>query len=609
MKRFISFCLSLIMVLSILMVFRTDTAASDDEKAYWKSYSNDYYYWRLNEQDRAVYDCIDKGLEEFLLSDEEDDEVCFDLREFNIVSTPEIRHRIGMIYHVVSQNNPQYFYVGINLRLTDYQVDDVSYCDFLYIDVYPDFQKGEDRARAREDVSSILESYVKEVPSDALPEEKEKIIYDLIYERVTYAEYVLPSGIVSTQSMYSAVKGKTVCIGYAMLFAALMNKVGVQCVVNGSSCHAWNMINLHGYWYCVDTTDAGCFDTIPYHCYNQRYGLLIPDGLYEEICPIVDIAYDNLEETTGHTSRYIRQGSQTFFIVNDLDDYYGRLALCITSDTTSVKTVCYNGKRYNVINFAASDTGSFVPTVEKKDFSDFVERLYVNSLGRASEPDGKAFWCGKVESGEMTGSDCARGFLYSKEFLDKKLDDKAFLTVLYKTFFDRNAEDDPEGFKYWMGQIGSIGRSRVIEGFINSEEWCDLCVSYGVKAGAEYARAGAATSDSVAFATRLYTECLGREPETDGLKFWSIGISSLEIKGSYAAHEFFYSREFVELNLEDGEYVRRLYRTFMGRDPEKEGFEHWVNELKNGKSRDDVFNFFANCEEFTKICEDYSIER
>ena len=38
MKRFISFCLSLIMVLSILTVFRTDTVASDDEKAYWKSY-------------------------------------------------------------------------------------------------------------------------------------------------------------------------------------------------------------------------------------------------------------------------------------------------------------------------------------------------------------------------------------------------------------------------------------------------------------------------------------------------------------------------------------------------------------------------------------------
>ena len=112
-----------------------------------------------------------------------------------------------------------------------------------------------------------------------------------------------------------------------------------------------------------------------------------------------------------------------------------------------------------------------------------------------------------------------------------------------------------------------------------------------------------------AFVKRLYNDVLGREAEADGLKFWSIGISSLEIKGSYAAHEFFYSREFVELNLEDGEYVRRLYRTFMGRDPEKEGFEHWVNELKNGKSRDDVFNFFANCEEFTKICEDYSIER
>ncbi|MBO7424534.1 MAG: DUF4214 domain-containing protein, partial [Clostridiales bacterium] len=201
-------------------------------------------------------------------------------------------------------------------------------------------------------------------------------------------------------------------------------------------------------------------------------------------------------------------------------------------------------------------------------FGDFVERLYVVALNRQSEPEGKAFWCEHVGNGDLNGAQCANEFLLSKEFNDRGLSDEEFLKVLYKTFFDRDAANDSDGFNFWMNSLKTEGRDKVVDGFINSEEWCNICASYGVKSGATRAKATIASANATAFATRLYTECLGREPEAEGLKFWSLGLTNLELSGTQAAREFFYSPEFVNANYSDEEYINRMYKTFMGRDPE-----------------------------------------
>ncbi|MCR5803151.1 MAG: DUF4214 domain-containing protein [Clostridia bacterium] len=249
-----------------------------------------------------------------------------------------------------------------------------------------------------------------------------------------------------------------------------------------------------------------------------------------------------------------------------------------------------------------------VPSSELK-FDDFVERLYVVALNRQSEPEGKAFWCEHVGNGDLNGAQCANEFLLSKEFNDRGLSDQEFLYVLYKTFFDRESKDDPEGFNFWLNSLKTEGRDKVVDGFINSEEWCNICASYGVKSGATRAKATIASANATAFATRLYTECLGRDPEAEGLKFWSLGLTNLEFSGTQAAREFFYSSEFVNANYSDEEYINRMYKTFMGRDPEPEGKAYWLDLLSKGTSRDEVFNFFSTCPEFTGICNEYAITR
>ena len=242
-------------------------------------------------------------------------------------------------------------------------------------------------------------------------------------------------------------------------------------------------------------------------------------------------------------------------------------------------------------------------------FEDFVERLYVVALGRASEAEGKAFWVDQVVNKGFTGADCARFFMLgAPEFLGRNLTDDEFVEVLYKTYFDRDSE--PDGKAYWMGRLASgTERAVLVEEFIESVEWCNVCAMYGVKSGAKYHKATVPSKNAVKFATRLYTCCLGRDPEAEGLEYWALALTNLDATGYQAASLFFTRPEFVGLKTTNEEYLTRLYTTFMGREPEAEGFAYWLGLLNGGTDRVDVMKAFAGCPEFQEICNSYGIER
>ena len=46
----------------------------------------------------------------------------------------------------------------------------------------------------------------------------------------------------------------------------------------------------------------------------------------------------------------------------------------------------------------------------------------------------------------------------------------------------------------------------------------------------------------------------------------------------------------------------------MDREADSAGLNAWVNVLKNGQSREHVFNGFADSNEFRKICNSYGIK-
>ena len=176
------------------------------------------------------------------------------------------------------------------------------------------------------------------------------------------------------------------------------------------------------------------------------------------------------------------------------------------------------------------------------------------------------------------------------------------------TFFNRSS--DPDGKAFWLQKLAEgMTRAQMVNGFIDSTEWCNLCATYGVMSGAPNAMSEYESNNAIRFAARLYTECLGRGAEYSGLHFWALRLTHLESTGAEAARDFFHSREFMNLELDDVEYVTRLYRTFMGREPDADGMAFWLGHLVTDMDRDAVLKGFAESQEFTNICKQYGIER
>jgi len=104
------------------------------------------------------------------------------------------------------------------------------------------------------------------------------------------------------------------------------------------------------------------------------------------------------------------------------------------------------------------------------------------------------------------------------------------------------------------------------------------------------------------FASRLYSVALNRAPDSVGLDYWTNRLASRQITGTQAAYGFFFSQEFLNTNMSNEEYVIRLYRTFLDRDPEAQGYNYWLTRLADGASRRDVFYGFSGSAEFAGIC-------
>ena len=114
-------------------------------------------------------------------------------------------------------------------------------------------------------------------------------------------------------------------------------------------------------------------------------------------------------------------------------------------------------------------------------------------------------------------------------------------------------------------------------------------------------------SNTEAYVARIYTKALGRTAEEAGLRYWTQEIQSKRRTPVAVAEEFFFAPEFTNKRLSNTEYVKVLYRTFMGREYDKAGLNYWVGRLNKGESRKTVLKSFAGCPEFQNIVKSFGL--
>ena len=112
----------------------------------------------------------------------------------------------------------------------------------------------------------------------------------------------------------------------------------------------------------------------------------------------------------------------------------------------------------------------------------FTYRFYDKCMGRKPDDLGLNYWVDKLVTGQSTGADISKDFVFSPEFKAKNLSNTDFTKVMYSVFFNREA--DIYGQTYWVNSLNA-GKSRleVLSGFVNSKEFATICINYGIKVG------------------------------------------------------------------------------------------------------------------------------
>jgi len=233
----------------------------------------------------------------------------------------------------------------------------------------------------------------------------------------------------------------------------------------------------------------------------------------------------------------------------------------------------------------------------------FVTRFYQQCLNRVPETAGLNGWVNALKHGTQSGANVANGFIFSQEFIDRNTLNEEFVVILYRAFFGR--EPDAGGYAGWVDALfRGKSRQEVLDGFIYSTEFENLCDRYGIK---PYPEASSTDGDVEGFVTRYYQQCLGREPDAPGLEGWANALINGTLSGSDVANRFIFSQEFINRNTSNEEFVTILYRAFFDREPDSPGYNGHVNGLYNGVSRQAILNGFIYSIEFENLCNTYGI--
>ncbi len=239
--------------------------------------------------------------------------------------------------------------------------------------------------------------------------------------------------------------------------------------------------------------------------------------------------------------------------------------------------------------------------------SDFVTRFYIQCFNRAPDAGGLQYWVNQLESKQLTGADVASGFVNSLEFTNRNVSNDQYVNIMYAAFFNRQA--DAGGYNSWMNALNSgLSRFYVLAGFINSQEFVNLCTGYGINPG------HLTLTDPIdmfpqisAFVIRFYRNCLGREADPAGLRMWVSNLQTGAQTACDVAYGFTYSNEFLNRNLSNTAFINTMYAAFFNRAADATGLATWTKYLNAGYTRHYVLAGFVNSQEFKNLCATYGI--
>ncbi|MCM2264092.1 MAG: DUF4214 domain-containing protein [Desulfuromonadales bacterium] len=216
------------------------------------------------------------------------------------------------------------------------------------------------------------------------------------------------------------------------------------------------------------------------------------------------------------------------------------------------------------------------------DDAAFVSQTYLDFLNREVDAAGLAFWVDQLATGAITREAYVDQLLLSTEF-DQNV---APVVRLYFASFLRAPDFD--GLMFWLDAFAAgMTYPQIAELFAASPEFIDL---YGALS-------------NEAFVTQVYLNVYQRQPDADGLAYWTGRLDAGDLTRGGMMAAFASAPEYLELSANDV-YVSMTYIGLLLRTPDQGGFNYWLSAMDQGVAGQQMIAFFlASVEYFARFGE------
>ncbi len=470
--------------------------------------------------------------------------------------------------------------------------------------------------------------------------EKVLFVYDYIirecdYDYKNYIQGTLPDAAYTIEGVL--LDGKAVCQGIATTFSLFMQKLGIESAVVGSSDmnHAWNMVEINGEWYHLDATWDDPVWIRGYTYYGKANQDYADEGFVghtyflksdNEFRKLNHYGWENDSSPKASTSRAFEKAC--FYDVNESMNYYNGYWYYLRGKYM-IKTDIWKN---NVTETKTTESGHYMHILDNQIFYNTDEMVHM-------------YWLDTMKPGWIYDVNQSMPGYKIHEFVIKN---NLLVLVLYndgtgdfQRVSFRNASIDVKPTNVSLNKTAATltlkGQTLELNATVWPVETANQTVVWSsdkpsvatVDANGKVtavsngtAQITATTKDGTksatctvtvkidpvdAFVAQLYNVCLNREADEAGLKAWTKQLKNGKETGVSAAYGFIFSKEFLDKNLCNEDYVKQLYKAFLGREADAAGLNAWVSVLESGRSREHVFNGFALSGEFAGLCDTYGI--
>ena len=233
---------------------------------------------------------------------------------------------------------------------------------------------------------------------------------------------------------------------------------------------------------------------------------------------------------------------------------------------------------------------------EEDEIDIFVRRCYTVILGRNASKAEIQRKGDSIRSGSNTGASTLRGFFHSNEFAKLNVSDTEYIKRLYKAAFNREADDFGVSNRLKELEYGFTW-DYILKKVTGSAEFKSKCAAAGIEQGSITLTDVLDKNPKAAiYVYDLYKTIMGRKPDRKGQETKTKAVVSGGARSVIPG--FFRSSEYVNKKRTDEEFINDVYLACLKRPADATGLKNRKSDIDNGMSRMYVLKYVLNSSSF-----------